>query len=278
MSDILHILNGDATLTPFMQTGLDGDVLVWREVLSEGPLMPRLNADFWNSRAEWVSHAFNSTPAGYQEKVVQPLSKLNDAYTEINLWFEFDLHCQVNLLGVMQLLQQQADLSAPNIFLICPASVPGVADFKGMGELNAGQLEDLYDARLHLTEYDFTIANEAWQLYVDGHAERLQHWLDSNPFWGSLHLLKPALQAHLKRLSTNEQGLNYIEQKLLFYYNEGITERENLHQSFWNQHAIYGMGNSELDLYLNSLITKMPHLILSKGDSFTPTLSKGEGV
>ena len=256
MADILHILNGDATLTPFSQTGLDGDIMVWREVFSEGPLRSKIDADFWNARSEFIKNTFNNAADGYDEKVIQELGKLNRPYDEINLWFEFDLHCQVNMLGVMQVIQQQADLSAPSIYLICPESVPGVADFVGMGELNADQLEDLYDTRLHLTEYDFTIANEAWQLYVSNDTAMLQKWLNETPFWGSLHLLKPALQAHLKRLSVNEDGLSYIEQKLLFYYEQGIPDRAGLYQEFWNRSKIYGMGDAELDIYLDRLVSK----------------------
>ena len=36
--NILHILNGDATANSFAGTGLDGEIMIWREVLSEGPL------------------------------------------------------------------------------------------------------------------------------------------------------------------------------------------------------------------------------------------------
>lgn len=249
----LHILNGDATLTGFNQTGLDGEVLVWREVFSEGPLAARLDADFWNRRANWISSVFEDAAGSYQENVLLELEKLNEPYDEINLWFEFDLHCQVNLLGVMQLLKQEVDLTAPALYLICPDSFPGVEDFRGMGQLNGDQLEDLYDTRLHLTEYDFIIATEAWQKYIQFNAEALQQWIDATPFWGSLHLLKPALEAQVKRLQVNGDGLNYIEQKLLHLYQNGITNRSELYQSFWNEAPIYGMGDAELDMYLKKL-------------------------
>jgi hypothetical protein len=38
---VLHVLNGDATLFKFKKTGLPGDIVVWREVLSEGPINNR---------------------------------------------------------------------------------------------------------------------------------------------------------------------------------------------------------------------------------------------
>jgi hypothetical protein len=38
MNNILHVLNGDATLNVFERTSFEGDIMVWREVLSEGPV------------------------------------------------------------------------------------------------------------------------------------------------------------------------------------------------------------------------------------------------
>ena len=52
------------------------------------------------------------------------------------LWFEFDLHCQVNMLGVMAMMLKHTDLSPPAIYLICPDEFPGEEDFRGMGQLN----------------------------------------------------------------------------------------------------------------------------------------------
>ena len=52
MSSILHILNGDSTAYSFKDTGLDGDILVWREVLSQGPLQEDISsAAFWEARS-----------------------------------------------------------------------------------------------------------------------------------------------------------------------------------------------------------------------------------
>lgn len=249
----LHILNGDATYEKFIQTGLDGDVLVWREVFSEGPLEPIIDAAFWQQRADWISKTFTNDPTSYQDMVITELEKLSHPYEDITLWFDFDLHCKVNQLGVMQLLQQQADLSGPQIYLVSVDSYPGVESFRGMGQLLGDQLEDLYDNRLHLTDYDFTLAKEAWQKYTLFDAQQLQDWLNNVPFWGSLHHLKAALTAQVKRLQTDDQGLNYVAQTLLNLYQHGATNRKKLYEAFWSQHAIYGMGDAELDIYLKQL-------------------------
>jgi hypothetical protein len=258
MEDILHILNGDATLRGFEETGLDGDVMVWREVLSEGPLEENIaSAGFWKKRGEWISKGFEDNPNDYEEKVINQLSKLSEPYTEFNLWFEFDLHCQVNMLGVVMMLSKRTDLSPPAIYLICPEEVPGVEDFRGMGELNGEQLDDLYDnIRVQLGEPDFFVAAEVWKIYTRNQPGELKKYLEENNYWGNLHCLKNALHAHLRRIQINKDGLNYIEQLLVDIYRSGITNRADIYKAFWLQEKIYGMGDMEIDIYLNRLQQK----------------------
>jgi hypothetical protein len=258
MSTILHILNGDSTAHSFEQTGLDGDILVWREILSQGPLQEDVSSGaFWSARSKWICKTFNDTPEHYQEYVINPLEKLSEPYGEINLWFEFDLHCQANLLGVLNMLLKKTDLSMPAVYLICPGEFPGKEIFRGMGELNGEELEYLYDnIRVQLGEPDFAIAEQAWKLYVSGKADELEKWLNENTFWGGLTLLKPALQAHLERIKINEDGLNAIEQKLLDIYKSGIKNKHAIYQAFWRTEKIYGMGDLEIDIYLGVLVDK----------------------
>jgi hypothetical protein len=254
---ILHILNGDSTAHSFHETGLDGDVLVWREVLSEGPLAEDISsAAFWDARSEWIGRTFGETTGHYAENVISPLEKLSEPYDEINLWFEFDLHCQVNMLGVMAMLSKKTDLSLPAIYLICPDEVPGVEDFRGMGQLDSDQLEDLYDDRDRLNEYEFSLASEAWKLYMSGDAAALEKWLDTTTFWGNLSLLLPALRAHLRRIAINQNGLNAIEQMLLDIYQSGVRSKHGIYQAFWQTEKIYGMGDEEINTYLRALIDK----------------------
>ncbi|MBS1500503.1 MAG: DUF1835 domain-containing protein [Bacteroidetes bacterium] len=255
MSAILHILNGDSTAHSFRETGLEGDMLVWREVFSQGPLIENISsADFWKKREEWICSSFKEKPEEYQKNVVDPLDKLSEPYDEINLWFEFDLHCQANLVGVLNLLLKKTDLSLPAIYLICPDSFPGKEIFRGMGELNGEELEYLYDnIRVQLDEPDFVIAEKAWELYVRGNADEVEKWIAETHFWGNLHLLKAALEAHLGRLRFNDHGLNSVEQRLLDIYNNGNKTRQSIYRRFWDTDTIYGMGDLELDIYLANL-------------------------
>ena len=253
--NILHILNGDSTARSFDDTGLEGDVMIWREVFSEGPLAENVTSgDFWRKRMDWICGNSVESPENYQQNVLNELERLDEPYEELNLWFEFDLHCQVNLLGVLAYINQKTNLSSPPIFLICPSAFPGKEDFRGMGELNGEELDYLFDnIRLQLSALDFVVAREAWEVYVSRDAALLEKYINTNSFWGSLHCLKLALEAQVKRLHINDQGLNYIEQKLLDIYNLGYHSREEIMRVFWDTEKIYGMGDMELDIFLMRL-------------------------
>ena len=256
--NILHILNGDDTLKGFEETGLDGDTMIWRGILSEGPVEEDIaSGSFWRNRAEWIGQTLNDTPENYQKRMLDHLALLGETFDEIDLWFEFDLHCQVNLLGVMTYLKSKADLSAPSIYLICPADYPGKENFRGMGELNGEELEYLYDnIRVQLSGIDFIIAEEAWKIYVSKDLQKLKDYVTTNTFWGNLHQLKPALEAEVLRLEKNELGLNYVEQKLLSIYNSGSKTEPEIYKAFWTTEKIFGMGDMEINIYLNRLREK----------------------
>jgi hypothetical protein len=257
METSLHVLNGDATFQSFEDTGIDGDTLIWREVLSEGPLMENISsAAFWSLRSDWICKTFKETPADYQQAMIDQLGLLNQNYGEIYLWFDFDLHCQVNLLAVMMLIKQHNDLSGPVISLITDDDFSTFESFRGMGQLGGDQLSELFDNRRTLTPYDFELAAQAWNIYITGEAEPLKKLIAETPFWGSMHRLKPALEAHLKRLETNFNGLNFIEQALLDIINRGIKQPATICHVFGESHKIYGMGNAEIDIYLGHLKQK----------------------
>jgi hypothetical protein len=126
-----------------------------------------------------------------------------------------------------------------------------------MGQLDSGQLEDLYDnIRVQLGEYDFELATEAWGLYIAGNAAKLEEWINATTFWANMQCLKPAMQAHVKRLHLNTNGLNYIEQTLLDIYNTGSKTRADIYTAFWSTDKIYGMGDSEINTYLDKLAAR----------------------
>ncbi len=251
---LLNILNGDSTLNVFKQTNLSGDVLVWREVLSEGPLETgTFDEDFFSLRSNWICSAFNSTTSEYRRKVIDEFSRLKDCseYDEVLLWFEFDLHCQINLIFLLSYLQP-LNLEKTKISLICPGDHPNHSNFRGIGELSPEELSNLPSEKVFLNKADLALGSKAWKAYSSGEREQIETFLNCD--FGQLDKLKSAFEAHLQRFPNANTGISILEEQLISIVNSGITNRIQVYHEFWKTTAIYGMGDSELDLYLKKLI------------------------
>ena len=246
----LHILNGDATLVIFKQTSFEGDILVWREVLAEGPVS---KTDLWATRAKWISSTFGDTESNYTNKVLDEVEKLKDAkaYDELILWFEYDLVCQINLIYILSVLKNLETENLP-IYLICPDRFEGIANFRGLGELNATQLTQLYSSRYKLDTSDLSIASRAWNSYTENNPNAIQTLLQED--FDNLPLLKNALTAHLLRFPNPDTKLNYIEETLLNIIHKGITKRTEIYKSFWLKESIFGITDLQIDLILDQLV------------------------
>jgi hypothetical protein len=58
----------------------------------------------------------------------------HDSYDELILWFEHDLFDQLNLIQLLTWIRERLPTTKP-VSLVCIGSLPGRAEFKGLGEL-----------------------------------------------------------------------------------------------------------------------------------------------
>ena len=128
----IHALSGDAQVETFNETGIDGDVVVCRECLIEGPVRAANLDDFWRARAEFLDVDFEA----YSAKTVAEFEKLRGlaAGDEVNLWFEYELFCQANMWFCLSLLK---DTNA-DIYRVAPIVREETEIWKGFGSLSAG--------------------------------------------------------------------------------------------------------------------------------------------
>jgi hypothetical protein len=163
MAAALHITNGDCTDLP--GTGLAERILVWFDVLHEGPVPAVGEDEFRRIRANFLTGA---DTAGAGDFVLRRFVdrdrtlEANRAGTYV-LWFEADLYDQ---LQIAQILARLAELRVPaeRISLICVGEYPGIAHFGGLGELSPEQLRELAmtTACASLTPAALALASRAW--------------------------------------------------------------------------------------------------------------------
>ena len=94
MAKVLHILNGDSTASILKQTSIEGDIVVWREMLCEGPLCKEVGSDeFWMQRYDYFKDELGVSKLEYFDKTIREIVQLEEVsdYNEVVLWFEYDL-------------------------------------------------------------------------------------------------------------------------------------------------------------------------------------------
>ena len=137
-----HILNGDSLREQFPES-IRENIIVARECLVDGYVKGIDSDQLFASRAKFLSQNYGGTEQDYYQKVVpefQKIKHINDD-SDINLWFEDDLFCQVNFWFVVHLLHNKKPNN--NVFLIRPES----HNQYGFGGLNQAQLMSIYKNR-----------------------------------------------------------------------------------------------------------------------------------
>ncbi|MEM6771730.1 MAG: DUF1835 domain-containing protein, partial [Bacteroidota bacterium] len=99
MSHTYHILTGDA-LREQLSDSLTGEIIVARECLVDGPVAAENLAALFDLRAKFLSKEYGAcTVEEYHAGSAGEFAKVQTipSGSTINLWFEDDLFCQVNL-------------------------------------------------------------------------------------------------------------------------------------------------------------------------------------
>jgi hypothetical protein len=160
MNTLLHITNGDSAGERLAKAGLPGEILVWRDVLYDGPRNPGWPTDgTLHARAEFLSHA---TVGGLSERALfEELRHQYDTLANMTpdqgvvLWFDACLFDQAMLAHILTCLQCKG---VANVELLCVDAFPGIEPFHGLGQLQADQLAALYKNRQPVTDEAFRFA------------------------------------------------------------------------------------------------------------------------
>ncbi|WP_160724119.1 AraC family transcriptional regulator [Bacillus sp. USDA818B3_A] len=121
---MLHILNGQAMYDFYKETDfLKGERIVpFNEAMCYGDTSEELfSKEFIHSRSE-VHHVTEEDYINHTLKPLQPL--FNREFTDIVLWFDEDMFCQINLLTVLAWLDQIDYTEAVEIYLVGDKFVP----------------------------------------------------------------------------------------------------------------------------------------------------------
>lgn len=243
-----HILNGDNLAYQLRETGIEGELIVCRECLIEGPVQADDLEDFWSARADFITSSYQDTREGYFEIVVSELEKMEDIPegTSVCLWFEHDLFCQANMWFVMSLLEQQK----LELYRIFPVIHNEEDTWKGFGISDPQMFEQAFREKRKMTQGDIALGIALWKAFSTNDLEQLTV-LSQTPS-EAYKYLPEVCQAHIDRFP--QDGSIGRPQRAV----KRLLEKSNgdfnvLMSSFFEQEGIYGFGDVQVRRMVDEL-------------------------
>lgn len=233
-----HILNGDALKEQFPDR-ISGEIIVCRECLVEGPVDGKTLEELFETRTNFIASAYNGFSGGdYQETSVPQFNLIQGipAGSEINLWFEDDLFCQVNFWFVCSLLNDHSKNCTINVVR------PGDTHPYNFGMLSEAELVSVYDEKKRIK--DIERLADLWQYYQRGKTKKML--MIGKELENEFPFLLPAIQAHIDRIPKNGdpgrpvRSLQKIKEDLKTD-NFGMIFKE-----FCKRESIYGFGDLQV--------------------------------
>ncbi|MGJ5640956.1 DUF1835 domain-containing protein [Formosa sp. S-31] len=248
---VLHITNGSHLTDYLKELQIEGTFLTWHEMLCEGPTIEHINStDFLTIRTRFLKEFYQLEVD--KNLVLKEIKILDDiaSFKEIVLWFEYDLFCHINLLGVINLLKQkQIDLP---LYLVCSGWIhENKHELKGLSELNSKQLLNHYENKILLNPDDIRLAKEVWRIYCGNDHNLLKPYIITD---SSFIYLSNCLKAHLQRFPNSKSGINELEQNILKIIEQNdIKSKHHLLGYALNYQGYYGFGDIQMQRIINRL-------------------------
>jgi len=239
---IYHVLPGDSVAADFRKTGLEGNVIVCREALVEGDLYGETLDEFWDSRANFLMVAHGTDEIDYHEKVAAELSKLADVSddTEVNLWFEYELFCNVNMWFCLSLLAS----SNASVYRVEPSVLDRDKLWDGFGSMDADDLSECFEARTIFESSDIRLGRDLWNAFQKHDSDRLLLLGETES--KCFPYLKEVCEAASKIETRPKDIIDDIVAS-------GKKDLSEVFPAFKQRAGVYGFGDSQVERILNSL-------------------------
>ena len=160
---IYHVLPGDSLVDQFKDSGIDGEVIVFREALIAGDVSGQTLDEFWDVRSNFVALEYGGDPIEYQEKVAYEVERLLDVTADdsIFLWFEYELFCQSNMWFLLDLLSN----SPARIFRVQPLNALPDNVWDGFAASTPDDLRKCFDDAEEFTSEDISMGQKLWEAF-----------------------------------------------------------------------------------------------------------------
>lgn len=239
-----HVSTGDSLADNF-PTSINGEIIVSRECLIEGSLSGTNLSEFWQTRAGFIKSAYGEHENSYVQKVQREYEKLLAVSPEdtVNLWFEYDLFCQVNLWFTVSLLAQS---NATNVYRVAPIVRNQNDLWRGFGNLNSKDLEKCFAGKIKFEKADVDLGVSLWRAYQNNDLTELER-LSKNESACFPHL-EEICAAEIAR-KTERRAERTLEEIAAM----GVTDFSEMFHQFSQKEGVYGFGDSQVKRILKTI-------------------------
>ncbi|WP_312767688.1 DUF1835 domain-containing protein [Epilithonimonas sp.] len=240
---MFHITNGDFLANDLNKTSIEGEIIVCREALVSGNLKADSLEEFWKIRAQSIAEDYNVSPESYYEKSVSEFEKILNIPegSEVNLWFEDDLFCHVNLWFCVSLLSRIKNLKLYRIFPIKDIE----NHWKGFSDSDNSDLEESLESKVLLSENDIELAENLWKAYQNNDISSLKQLSENQS--DCFHFLNEVIDAYI-----NINPEDFIKNQIEF----GFTDFDSVFKKFQEELGIFGFGDLQVKKIFEKVINE----------------------
>lgn len=236
---VIHVIPGDAYVGTFKETGITGEIVVCRECLVDGPINSGSLNEFWQMRARFL---YPDDPSKYLESTVPAFNKLAAANEDdqVNLWFEYELFCQVNMWFCLSLLEN----TGAEVYRVAPVTLPVANRWEGFARSTAEDLESCFGARTKFSAEDIALGAGLWEAFKNNDPDKLRSL--STHRSACFPYLDEVCEAAIQKDTEPARLLSDILMS-------GETDFGRIFASFRELAGVYGYGDTQVKRLLESL-------------------------
>ncbi len=243
-----HLLNGDALAETFRRSGIEGEVLICRECLVDGPVQADNEMDFFRNRSLFLTGVPDDER--YFKEVIPAFHILSSlpSGSEICLWFEDDLFCQVNLWFALSKIHASA--GPAEVWRIFPQIPESKGPWGGFAWSDEEMLRTALQQRQRFTAAEILLGNQLWQAYKKNDRETLRT-LSDIPV-AAFRQLPEVIGAHLERFP--DDGSEGRPERILRVASESYPgDFGEIFRQFSEVAGIYGFGDTQVKSILERI-------------------------
>lgn len=241
MNKIFNITNGDYLAEKLKQTTISGEIIICREALVAGPIQAETIDKLWDIRSGFISKNYFGEKEDYYHKVVSEFEKIKNIpeNSEVNLWFEDDLFCQVNMWFCLTLVPKWRNIK---IYRVFPKN-SSENKWEEFSDSNDVDLQEAWKSKILFLQKDIDLGCDLWKAYQNNDRNKLKQF--SRHESDCFHFLRDLI-----RVYQNVNPETFVRDLM----HNGTMNFNAVFEKFRNELGIFGFGDLKVKQFYDKIL------------------------